>query len=200
MPSRRTLLVGVASLGAGGYYFRDHEDVEKATRTADRTAGGIIDWLDGEEWDAREAGEAAHVRVNEFRASRGLDKLSLDEQLYEIAKSYADRMVEEDFYGHEDPQGRGFEHRYEQAGYDCDANEYEGAENILQTYWQEEITDEDGDPEYLGTSNEVGVSAAESWLSSASHRKNILLDVWDGQGIGFAKTDDDTVYAVQNFC
>jgi len=199
MPSRRTVLAGLGSIVVGGYALRDNEDVRVAARSTERAVVGIVDWLGGEEWNARDAAESAHVRVNELRASFGREKLSFDEQLYEIAKSYADRMADEEFYGHEDPQGNGFEHRYQQADYQCNAGDFEGAENIFQTHWQETVTD-DGDSEYMGTPQTVGVSVAEGWWESIPHRENIILEAWDGEGIGFAKSSDDKVYAVQNFC
>lgn len=193
MVSRRSLLAAIASTGGAGYLVQTNADAKRAV-------DGVVDTLAGEEWDARDAAEAAHVRINDLRAELGRDKLAFDPELAEIATSYARRMADEGFYGHEDPSGDGFKQRYADANYRCDAEGYAGAENILQTHWQETITDDDGEPKYMGTPQTVGTAVANGWWDSPEHRENILLEAWDDEGIGFAKDDENRVYAVQNFC
>lgn len=198
MPSRRTVIALIGSAAAGGYYFRDRIGATAAQvrDEADEAASEVTP----ADWDPRAAAEACHDAINDYRTDLGREELTFDKKLYDIARSYAQRMAEEDFYGHEDPQGRGFEYRYQQAGYQCDAAGYTGAENIQETWFLESISKDNGETAYYSTPEEVGVGTANGWIDSPPHRENILLDVWNGQGVGFAITDENKVYAVQNFC
>jgi len=200
MVSRRSLLAGVGSLTAGGYAATEYDILGAIAAGTEAGADAVDAWLAVAEWDARAAAEAAHDRVNDLRTSEGLPQLAFDTELYDIARDYAARMATEDFYAHEDPQGRDFADRYQAAGYQCSAGGYTGAENIAQTHWEESVATDDGGSEYLSTPADVGVSTAEGWWASPGHRENILIEAWDGHAIAFAKSDADVIYAVQNFC
>jgi len=158
-----------------------------------------------DDWDAIKTARTVHQRVNDARADEGVRRLEWDDDLHSIAQNYAERMATERFYSHEDPSGDDFQDRYREAGYQCriplSGDSYSvGAENILQTWWGEDIERDDGTEAFYLAPDELAAGMLKTWLNSKPHRENILRPVWRREGIGVARTDDDKVFAVQNFC
>jgi hypothetical protein len=50
------------------------------------------------------------------------------------------------------------------------------------------------------TLEEIAESTVEGWMNSPGHRKNILIPVWQREGIGVSIAPDDKVYITENFC
>lgn len=151
-----------------------------------------------------------HYYINQERQSEGLAALSYDSELGQVADDYAELMADTGHYGHTGPDGSTFGDRYQEAGYQCEAGRndgdgqyYTGSENILYTYYQEQIDlGEDGSA-YYSDERELARGMVNSWMRSEGHRDNIMMGVWDVEGIGIGVAQESgatKVYAVQNFC
>lgn len=112
--------------------------------------------------------------LNDFRRKQGLNVLKLDEKLNSLAQAYAERMAEEDFLAHIDPDGKNPEERAQAAGIENPIGENLARESKT---------------EY----------AHEGLLRSATHRSNILTPEWTHVGLGVAKNDKGELFFVQEF-
>lgn len=149
-----------------------------------------------------------HEEINERRLERGLAPLDYDEELAQIANSHSEHMARDDFYNHTAPNGSGVNDRYQRFGYNCrielDDGRYitGGAENILYTYYKEDVKTKQGLRHY-DSHSELADGMVDGWMNSTGHRKNILQPVWKNEGVGVAVTREGgmvKVYATQNFC
>lgn len=144
------------------------------------------------ETDAGTAGVAGrieariHVEVNEYRAEQGLDALSFDEALADVARDHSRDMNDRDYFSHDAPDGSGPGDRLDAAGIDCGG----WAENIAYEY-DSRFSAEDADS--------VADSIVQGWIDSAGHRRNVLGDYGE-QGVGVDVRDDGRVMATQLFC
>jgi uncharacterized protein YkwD len=50
------------------------------------------------------------------------------------------------------------------------------------------------------TNEKIAISTVDGWMESPGHRKNILTEMFDLEGIGVVIDEDDKVYITQNFC
>lgn len=137
---------------------------------------------------------AIHERVNEARTERGLDALSFDVDLREIARNHSADMAERDYFSHTSPEGEGLQDRYDRFGYDCrvpaGAFRYKGGGENLFTIGSA-----------ASLSNEaLADRAVEGWLNSPAHRENLLDGDWRREGVGVATASDGAIYVTQNFC
>jgi len=174
----------------------------------DATAATAVDSRPDDYINETEVAMWIHHYVNQERKSDGETSIDLNRELTRIADSYAHRMANESFYGHEDPSGQGFEGRYRDAGFDCEIKSgafvYKGGENLIQTYWREDVQPSlSVEEEYYNTEKELAKGIVDSWMRSPGHSMNIMKSYWNDEGIGVAATESDEgtkVYAVQNFC
>ena len=153
--------------------------------------------------DEEKVEELVHQKINEERTQRGLSKLDYSEKLENIADKHSKDMAENNYFAHTSPSGQTMADRYEQANYICSIDTgaviQQGAENIAQTWYQEPISTESGT--VLHESEEdVAEGLVTQWMNSPGHRKNILKPYWNNEGIGIYVTEDDEVFATQNFC
>lgn len=112
--------------------------------------------------------------TNRERESRGLQALTLDPQLSDIARAHSRDMLANNFFAHENRQGLDGAQRLQAAGI-----RYRGmAENIF-TMSEE--------PALPGT-NPTALSAIQGWMGSRGHRENILNPRYTHVGIGVAVT------------
>lgn len=112
--------------------------------------------------------------VNDFRAKYKLPALVLDDEITNFSQAYAERMANEGFFGHADPQGRNPEARRIAAGLDLPVGENLARDS--QTLY-----------------------AHEGLLRSATHRANILGADWTRVGLGIALDSNNNMLFVQNF-
>ncbi len=77
----------------------------------------------------------------------------------------------------------GSENIYETSLYE--ARDYIG-EVVTRTYWKDLET--------------IAQTIVKGWMSSPTHRRNLLEPSWQTHGIGIAISGDDRVYATQDFC
>ena len=186
------------STGADG-----DDETEDATDedTDDASAGDTEDGT----LDRALVEQYVHEAVNEERTARGLEALAFDEDLQEIARSHSQDMAERDYFAHTDPEGNSFADRYEAHGYECraytdDGYYYTGGENIAYTYFDQPVRTSSGEVVEHTTERELAEGIVDQWMNSDGHRENILAEHWNNEGIGIYVTEDDRVYATQNFC
>ena len=116
--------------------------------------------------------------INNVRREHGLTPLQDNAALARIAREYSRRMAKENFFAHEDPQGRTLVDRLEQAGIAYRV----AAENILtMTNIPDPVN-----------------SAIKGWMNSQGHRANILRKDVTETGVGIWR-EGDTFYFTQVF-
>src|SRR4051812_9690140 len=103
--------------------------------------------------------------VNEARAQAGLPPLSENDILGRVAVAYSQRMANENFYGHADPQGKLVNDRIAATSYLAQMS----AENIAR-----------GQPD--------PAKVVDDWLHSPGHRANIMNPALREIGAGYAFT------------
>ncbi len=117
--------------------------------------------------------KAVYDWINRIRFRNGQSELVPDVKLRNVAQAYAQRMADEDFIAHTDPQGEDVSDRLE---------------GIEVTSFAENLS--------FGSSLNLALSGLEN---SASHRKNILASRWRRMGVGLAQNEDGEFYVVQIF-
>ena len=158
-----------------------------------------------------------HDLIIAQRLNLGLTAIDWNEQLAFIARGHSKDMGLNNYFSHNDTEGRNFAYRYNKSGFQCNitigikGNVHEiamGAENIFLTNikqrdWFNEypVT---GRREYVRsdyyTQNELATFIVDGWMNSPSHREDILKPFWASEGIGVFVTDNYSVYATENFC
>ncbi|MEI6447547.1 MAG: CAP domain-containing protein [Actinomycetes bacterium] len=108
--------------------------------------------------------------VNQERAKVHLRPLKVNSSLTTAAAKYSARMVAEGFYSHYDPRGQSADQRVRASGYLTGAWVWGLGENIAAG------AGSSATPETI-----VG-----TWLSSPSHRANMLAADWTEIGVGAA--------------
>jgi uncharacterized protein YkwD len=106
--------------------------------------------------------------LNAARKKAGCGPLKLNSKLMAAAKTHATNMAEKDFFGHANTDGSKFSKRVKRQGYKY----HMLAENIA-------------------AGQSTAVQAANDWLSSPGHRKNILNCKLKDTGIAVAYQADD---------
>ncbi|MHC3439583.1 CAP domain-containing protein [Natrialbaceae archaeon A-gly3] len=182
----------------------DSTDDETEDGTDEDTDDGAADDDDGA-LDRALVERYVHEAVNEERTDRGLEALAFDDELREIARAHSEDMAERGYFAHDDPEGNSFADRYEEHGYECraytdDGYYYTGGENIAYTYFDQPVRTSSGEIVEHTTERELANGIVDQWMNSDGHRENILAEYWNNEGIGIAVTDDNRVYATQNFC
>lgn len=117
---------------------------------------------------ADDTANAVLAIMNAARAKAGCGPLKLNSKLMAAAKQHAKAMAEKDFFGHKSKDGSKPGTRAKRQGYKF----HIFAENIA-----------------AGQSS--ATLAAESWLGSSGHRKNILNCKLKDTGIAVAYQSDD---------
>ena len=147
-----------------------------------------------------------HELINAERQSYGLAPLAYDPALAAIALSHSNDMALNNYFAHVNLAGQTPADRGNAAGYTCkkDYGTYYTigiAENLLQNNLYTSATVTNGVYTYDWTSPEdLARSSVTGWMNSAGHRKNILTETYDREGIGIAIASDDKVYITENFC
>jgi|GEM_PF-1810266 len=173
----------------------DDQDDDQTETTTDETSDGF---------DRAAVERGIHEAVNDERAARGLNELSFDTELRDIARDHSRDMAERGYFSHTSPEGENFADRYADAGYTCRVDGsgntyYTGGENIAQTWYDTPVRTDGGTDTYT-TETELANAIVTQWMNSPGHRENILASQWENEGIGVYVTDDGKVYATQNFC
>ena len=144
--------------------------------------------------------------TNEERTKYGKSMFMDDSRLANIARGHSEDMGNRQYYSHETPEGVEPTDRANKAGYSC--KKYYGtyytdgiAENIAQGYTYTSYMSLGIKSSYTWhTEESLAHELVDSWMDSPGHRENILNSQYDRLGIGISITQDETVYATQNFC
>jgi len=116
---------------------------------------------------------AVYDWINRIRNDQELSTLLSNVDLQNVAQEYAERMANEDFVGHQSPDGSTPATRVE------GLNLRSFAENVS-----------------YGSNLNLALSGLEN---SGSHRKNILSSRWSRMGVGLAQNQKGEFYIVQLF-
>jgi len=129
--------------------------------------------------------QAAFIEeINAERASQGLPPLSYSPAVHERSKQWAAKIGDSGQLRHGEPQ--------------C----VRGGENIAQT-WCDETVETDRGVIHYDDSDELGSGIAKQWLTSESHRGNILSPRYSQTAVGISVVETEgkvKVYAVQRLC
>lgn len=106
--------------------------------------------------------------VNAARTKAGCQPLRLNSKLTAAAKSHANAMAEQNFFGHAGKDGSKFSSRIKRQGYSYRT----AAENIA-------------------AGHRTAMQAVQGWLKSAGHRRNILNCRMTETGIAMVYQPDD---------
>lgn len=117
--------------------------------------------------------------INRVRRRNGLQQLYLYEELLPVAREYSRRMAEQNFFSHNDPEGRTVKERVEEA----DIRWRMIGENLAYSN---------------GYVNPVAASL-HGWMDSPGHRANILEPNFNLTAIGVWIKGDGTVYFTEIF-
>lgn len=118
--------------------------------------------------------------VNRERTRARLGDLVWDDRLARLARDYSRKMAREGFFDHYDPDGRTVMDRAEAARI---RNWTTIGENLFVC---------DDHPYFTQT-------AIRGWLSSRTHRSNMLDRQWRSTGIGIATARDGSIFITQVF-
>lgn len=159
------------------------------------------------DFDFYEMERMVHDLTNQQRVNNGLDPLTFDSEISEIARAHSLDMSKRDYFSHETPEGITPTDRANNVGYSCTKRVglmiYSGiAENIFQGNLYDSYYTVNGViTSYSWNSNEdIAKITVDGWMDSPGHRKNILTEMYDREGIGVVISPDDKVYITQNFC
>jgi len=151
--------------------------------------------------------EQVHKLTNQYRIQNGLNALSWDDKLSNIARSHSEDMASRNYFAHDTPEGKDPTDRGTSQGYRCQKAIgnliYSGiAENIFQNNLYDTVWYTNDIPTSYdwNTLDELAYSTVDGWMNSPGHRENILTKTIDKEGIGVAFASDDKVYITQNFC
>lgn len=116
--------------------------------------------------------------VNQERALRGMNPLTVNPRLAADAMAYACTMIEDEFFGHDNPEtGEQFEDRHAAGRFSCHAL-----------------------GENLAIGHDTADLVVEDWMNSSSHRENILTDSFVQMGLGLRRDSiEGRLYWVQLF-
>jgi uncharacterized protein YkwD len=109
-----------------------------------------------------QAGDAIRCLIDERRRDHGLSAFTKSPKLTRIARKYARKMRDEDFFGHRSPEGQTRHQRFAAAGY-----HHRNAENLAFGWETPRIV-------------------VREWMHSQIHRHNILSRRWQYIGVGVA--------------
>ena len=150
-----------------------------------------------------------HDLINLERKNAGLPDLAWNQTLQQIARNYSQDMATRNFFSHTDPEGRTFVQRYRRAGFKCAIRKgfffgistNLGGENIAYNHLSSAIVRRNGQTMTSENAEEQFAAAVvRQWMTSPSHRRNILTRHYRREGIGVAIGKNGKVLITQNFC
>lgn len=118
--------------------------------------------------------------VNLEREKRGLDNLIWNSKLADLARSFSQKMANENFFSHFDSDGNSVVERAK----GMKINRWKSiGENLFMS------------DSYINFTQ----TAIKGWMKSTTHRENILNKYYDESGIGIAKSKDGKIFVTQVF-
>lgn len=165
----KAILGGLLAIGLiaafSGHHDSNHSSASNSGTTTTTTPSA----------DASTEEQQAVTLLNQDRAANGLPALKVNSKLTALAESYAQDMINRNFFSHYNPEGQSPFDRMSKAG-------------IGYSYAGENLA--------INTS----VTAAETaFMNSSGHRANILNSNYTEVGIGVKHDSKGSVYVVQEF-
>ena len=118
--------------------------------------------------------------INRERSKIGLDQLSWDDRLADLARRYSEKMARDNLFEHIDNEGNDVVARARQS-------RIRGWSKIGENLFTCTPTDE------------LAKLSVRGWMHSPTHRENILDPEWHGTGIGIAYAQDGEIYITEVF-
>jgi uncharacterized protein YkwD len=150
----------------------------------------------GDEVNLNKVEELLHKKTNEQRQQASSEKVQYDTRVYELANYKSDKMVHLDYISHTSPDGESLEDRIEKFDLSC----YRYGENLAKTYYNKRVKTDFNGIQVYNTEEELADGIITQLMNSPSHKQNLLDNDWDAQGISVNMTENNKVYAAQNFC
>ncbi len=146
----------------------------------------------------RAAEAEIHFLINLEREAYGIEPLSYDDELAEIAAAHSNDMYDRNYFEYDTPDGIEPADRGKNAGYDCkisipETNEY--YDGIVENIFKKESTESLS----LRGTNSIAKDAVDAWMGSNLHRGIILDNLLSVEGIG-VKISENQILITQNFC
>lgn len=144
------------------------------------------------------------LKTNIYRQYRGLENLTYDPDLSDIARQHSIDMALRNYFAHESPEGTDPSGRADAAKYDNTKRLPDGtirtglAENIVKISAGNIIGE--GYSGFVDPSNPEAVADVMmiEWISSPEHNKNLVTETIDRIGVGVAY-NGEYFYGTQNF-
>jgi uncharacterized protein YkwD len=118
--------------------------------------------------------------INKKRGEFGLSPVVWSNDLERLAHAYSNDMATNNFFSHQDLNGKRINNRADAMGI---------------TKWHS-LGENIG---YIRGYDNPFKGVVESWMKSAGHRENILNNRWEKSGVGIAVTNSGTYYFTQVF-
>jgi uncharacterized protein YkwD len=162
------------------------------------------------DYDTAAIAHSMHERVNSAREDANLPPLKWSDELAALSRSHSRDMARRDFFDHVSPDGQSPTERGQAMDVSCtaivDSRQARGiGENIYNTAtYHSRRTTRRGDDVSVTynwkTSDEIAAAVVQGWMDSSGHRRNILNDTYQAQGLGLFVSDDLRVFVTQTFC
>lgn len=135
-----------------------------------------------------------HEMINKQRQQNGISALTFDSKLGDIARKHSQDMESNNFFEHTNLNDETLTDRATNDGYICykDYGSYYTngiAENIFMST----------DVPILFRDKRIASDVVNSWMNSPGHRKNILTQTYDREGIGVSISFGQ-VFITEDFC
>lgn len=127
---------------------------------------------------------AIHEETNDRRTDHGRQTLDYSHHLSTVALQHSRDMADRDFFDHTSPDGDSAKDRYRKYGHDTRSV----GENIALE-----------NPDLTASPDKIARSIVNGWMNSDGHRKNLLRESFDAEGIGVYLDSNGSVYVTQNF-
>jgi uncharacterized protein YkwD len=161
-------------------------------------------------YDTNAIAHAIHERVNSEREAAGRVPLAWSDDLAALSHAHSQDMIQRDFFDHVNPDGQGPTKRGQTMDVSCttiveDRQAGGIAENIYDAsaYHSRRTTQRGNETSVTynwKTADELSEAVVQGWMGSTGHRRNILDEAYQVQGIGVAVSDDLRVLVTQTFC
>jgi uncharacterized protein YkwD len=109
-------------------------------------------------------------------------------------------MYDRDFFAHTNPDGESPSDRF---GPDLPKYCTSYGENIVMTYIDRDVNSPNIGTYHVETTEELAKYIVKEWMNSPPHKRNLLRESWDSEGVGIhiiSEGDYAVVHATQNFC
>lgn len=124
--------------------------------------------------------QRAFELVNIERAKKGLRPLVWDAELTRMARTYSEKMAQQNFFSHKAPDGEGLRERSR-------ASHIAGFKRLGENL------------AYNKGFADAALCAVVGWMRSEGHREHILDGEFTRSGLGIARSADGRVYFTQVF-